>query len=82
MTMLLFRTVDGQDIALPEEEITAIWPEPKMPGHTRITYASSEYALVVAGDFNDLMKDGFDRIDLRPKAEPIPLEPRGRGKKK
>ncbi len=76
MAMLIFRTVDGQDIAILEEDITALWPEPKMSEHTRIACLSEEYAIVVVGDFNDILKDGFDRLDLRPKAEPIPIKKR------
>ncbi len=80
MTMLIFRASTGGDFAIPEEEITALWPAAE-PGHTLITRQSDESTVEVICDFNDLLKDGFDRIDLRPKAKPIPLEPRGRGKK-
>ncbi len=71
--MLIFRTVEGHDIAIAEDAIAMVWASLKHDSHSVIEFGGERDGVTVDCEFNELMRDGFERVDLRPKAEPIPI---------
>ncbi len=67
MDLFIFTTADGHDVAIPEDDIATIWSA-KTPGHTLIERVSDTPDIEVEYEFNALITDFFDHVDLRPRA--------------
>lgn len=68
MSMFIFRTPEGHDVAIHEEDIVMIWAA-KIPGNTLIELIEDRPDIEVVCDFNTLLSECYDRLDLRLKAE-------------
>ena len=93
-TMLVFATVDGSEIAIPADDILALWRS-KNGQNTLIERLSDTPDVEVLIDFDKLLLDSFNTYDLRPKKKKVRkvqftnteamltvLETKRRGKKK
>lgn len=65
MDVLIFTTVDGYDVAIPDDDISTIWSA-KTPGRTLIERISDTPDIEVEYEFNELIIGYFGHIDLRP----------------
>ena len=65
MDLFVFRTADGYDVAIPEDDIAAVW-QAKTPGHCLIERVEDRPDIEVVCDFDKLVLDRFDHVDARP----------------
>ena len=74
MDVIVFTTVDGHEVAIPEDDIQALWRSTDGNG-TLIERLSDNPAIHVDYDFDELLQNLFYRVDLRLK-KPIKAKKR------
>ncbi len=71
--MIILRSVQGPDLAVNEDDIAMIWAGQE-PDQSVIEFFSDRPPLVVLCEFNEFTNGAFEHLDLRPKAELIPIK--------
>ncbi len=66
MDILVFTTVEGHEVAIPDDDIQALWRGKDGKG-TLIERLSDNPNILIDYDFDALIREWFDSIDLRPK---------------
>ena len=77
MDVFVFKTVAGHEVAIPDDDIQALWRGKDGVG-TLIERLSDNPDILIAYDFDTLICEWFDSFDLRPKKAKKRIAPKAK----